>query len=404
MNFALAWTIYVLNAAVIETPASTELPLPPSGVALMEIDRMKNALPRAGARLISRFRSVTAGRSPRRPGRAFAPHGFQWRALSLLVVPALFTLVAGCMGDQANDVIAKVNGNPLQREEFDNRVASLLIQNDLTVEDASPATLQQARSAVLESMIGQALMYDAAKAAGTEVSPDEVELELSFARARYASREEFQQELERRGITEESYKNNLAHELVIQKYVENELTSDIALSDDEVRAYYDANPTEFHREPSVQLRQIVVKVDRGASEEQVNQARTAAERARERVRTGQEFADVAREVSDDGSAANGGLVGDVTLEELVSPLREAVVDLPIGELSPVLRSRFGFHVLRVEARQDAKSLTFADAEEMIRQQLLEERKQAARDRWLRQLRAEARVEILDPELMGGGAG
>jgi peptidyl-prolyl cis-trans isomerase C len=375
----------------------------PSGPAWMEIDRMKTALSRVSARLIPRFRSITADRLRRRPGRSAGYQSVQPNAMSLFLLPALLLLVVGCMGDQGGDAVARINGNALQREEFDHRVASLLIQNDLTPEDAPAGVLRQAHSVVLEAMIGQSLMYEAAVEAGVEVSPDEVELELSFARARYASRDEFQQELKRRGLTEESYKENLAHELAIQKYVESELAKEITLSDEEVRAYYDANPAEFNRAPSVQLRQVVVRVARGATEEQVNEARVAAERARERIRTGQEFADVAQEVSDDGSAARGGMVGDITLDELVSPLREAVADLPIGELSPVLQSRFGFHVLRVEARQEAKALTFADAEEMIRQQLLEERKQAARDRWLRELRAAARVEILDADLIGGGA-
>ena len=321
-----------------------------------------------------------------------------------------FTLVAllaaGCGGEKSEEVVARVNGAPLLRNDYDQRLRSLLIQNQAGGDpsEAPEALRQQAGKVVLDAMIAQSLAHNAARDAGMEVSDDEVELELSFSRARHASRGEFEEELARRGLTEEDFRRNLSRELLIQKYVETALASGIEVADEEVQVYYDANPIEFKRAESLQLRQIVVGVPRRATAEERAEARAAVERARERVRTGQDFGEVARALSTDASAAIDGKIGDVTLEELVPPLRDAVEELPIGELSSVVESRFGYHMLLVDARQPAKELSFVDAEEMIRQQIVDQRKMARRDQWMRGLRAEARVEVLSVDLVGGGTG
>ncbi len=315
-------------------------------------------------------------------------------------------LAAGCGGGQSEEAVARVNGAPLLRSDFDQRLTSLLIQNQAGEDPskAPEAMRQQAGKVVLDAMIAQALAHAAARDAGVEISDDEVELELSFSRARHASRGAFEKELARRGLTEEEFRRNLSRELLIQKYVETALAGGIDVTDEEVRAYYDANPIEFKRAESVQLRQIVVGVAKGAAAEERAEARASVERARERVRTGQDFGEVAQTLSTDASAALEGKIGDVTLEELVPPLRDAVADLPIGELSPVVKSRFGYHILLVDARQQAKELSFVDAEEMIRQQVVDQRKTARRDQWMKGLRAEARVELLSVDLVGGGTG
>ncbi len=315
-------------------------------------------------------------------------------------------IAAGCGGSEGGEAVARVNGTPLLKQEFEQRMTSLLIQNQAgsDLSKVPEALRKQAGKAVLESMIAQLLMYGAAVEAGAAVTEDEIELELSFSRARHASRSEFEEALEARGLTEANFRENLRRELMIQKYVETELSGGEAISDEQARAYYDANPIEFRRAESMRLRQIAVGVPKGADDEQRAAARGALEQAREKIVAGTDFAELARELSTDGGASLDGVVGDLTLAELVPPLQEAVRELPIGELSPVVDSRFGYHLLRVEARQDARELSYADAEEMIRQQLGEQRKRIQRDRWLKGLRAEARVEVLATDLVSGGSG
>lgn len=324
--------------------------------------------------------------------------------LSSVLAMALMVLPLGCMGDEEGEPVARVNGVPLLQSEFDQRVASLLIQNEITPEQAPAAARQQANRVVLDAMIAQALMYGAATIAGVVATEDEVELELSFARARYASRSEFESELEKRGLTEEEYRTNLSRELTIQKHIESNLVRELTVSDEDVRVYYDTHQVEFHRPASMQLRQIVASLPRGATAAERAAARAKAEQALEQVRAGQDFAAVARELSDDGTASQGGLIANLTEEELVPPLREAVKMLAVGDLSPVVESRFGFHLLRLEGRQEAQGLSFADAEEPIRQDLLAQRKRSAKEGWLQGLRAEARVEILSIDLLEGGTG
>lgn len=311
-------------------------------------------------------------------------------------------MLAGC-GEDGSGVIARVDSESLDRDEFDQRVRSALIENGMDPSQAGAAQLGQAQQMVLENMISQSLMVQAAEDAGMTVSPDELELELSFARARFASRSEFAAELERRGIDEEDYLTNLGRELLIQKYVETELAADIEVTDGEVRGYYDRHPEEFNREERLRVRQLLLETKNGSSEADRRGAREAAERALNRIKSGEDFAKLATEVATDGSASNGGDLGSVSVTELVPALAAAVGALDVGDVSPVIETRFGYHVLRIETREPAHNFTFAEAQEMIRQEIFEQRKRGRRDNWIKGLRAEARVQILDASLAGGAA-
>lgn len=140
-----------------------------------------------------------------------------------------------------------------------------------------------------------------------------------------------------------------------------------ALADERerLRVFYDENLDRYQQPERVRARHVLVRVEPGASEAEVEAARQKAESLRQRIANGEDFAAVAREASDDpGSAAQGGDLDFFARGQMVPPFEQAAFSLPEGELSELVRSDFGFHVIEVMDKSEASEQSF---EEVVRE-------------------------------------
>ncbi len=135
------------------------------------------------------------------------------------------------------------------------------------------------------------------------------------------------------------------------------------------RAEYDANIADFTTEEQVKARQIMVRVPPTATEEAKGDALAAAEGALARVRAGEDFAAVAEEVSDDPSSATGGDLGWVTRGRQIEGWDEAAFPLPAGQVSEVTETPFGYVIVQVDERRDARVQPFEEVSGQLEQRL-----------------------------------
>jgi peptidyl-prolyl cis-trans isomerase D len=154
-----------------------------------------------------------------------------------------------------------------------------------------------------------------------------------------------------------------------------EIQSSLAIEDADVRAYYDENPEEFSREEQVRARHILLSV---SPERTAEQARAELEEARQRLASGADFAELARQLSDDpGSKDRGGDLGLFGRGDMVAPFEAAAFGAEPGEVVGPVETDFGLHLIEVLDKQPGGSITFSDAEQGIRSRLLAQRAQAA---------------------------
>jgi peptidyl-prolyl cis-trans isomerase D len=140
---------------------------------------------------------------------------------------------------------------------------------------------------------------------------------------------------------------------------------------DRVRNAYDDRRSEFEQPERVRARHLLVRVAEDAPPDVVEKAKARAEEALTRIRGGADFAEVAREVSDDqGSREQGGDLGLFPRGRMVKPFEDAAFGLEVGQTSEVVRSVHGFHVLRVEERRPAESTPFEEVDERLARDLL----------------------------------
>jgi len=154
--------------------------------------------------------------------------------------------------------------------------------------------------------------------------------------------------------------------------VDQEAASALLTSDEaRVRTFFEEHPERYDTPERARARHILVRVAPDAGEEEVEAARQRAEALRERVAGGEDFAKVARENTDDpGSKTSGGDLGFFRRGQMVKPFEEAAFALEPGALSDVVRSDFGFHVIRLEEKQPAREVPYEEAREDIARELL----------------------------------
>jgi parvulin-like peptidyl-prolyl isomerase len=156
-------------------------------------------------------------------------------------------------------------------------------------------------------------------------------------------------------------------------FISRQIRPTIQVTDAEVEEFYNSHLDAFVTEEQVHARHIVIEVDQGADGESERRAFEEVLKVRARTIGGEDFAQLAKEFSDGPDAENGGDLGYFTRDSMLEEIAEAAFALQPGQISTAIRSRFGFHVIKVEERVPGKKLTFDEARDQARTLLVNER-------------------------------
>jgi peptidyl-prolyl cis-trans isomerase D len=155
-----------------------------------------------------------------------------------------------------------------------------------------------------------------------------------------------------------------------------DLMTQIEITDEELRQHYEENQANYTRPEMREARHILFRVDPNASDEEKQEIRQNAETTRQRVLAGEDFAELARVLSEDEvSGARGGDLGMFPRERMVPPFSEAAFNTAVGELAPVTETQFGFHVIEVTGEQTAGTTPLEEVTQSLRQTLTVQRAQ-----------------------------
>ena len=208
------------------------------------------------------------------------------------------------------------------------------------------------------------------------------------------SEERFLETLKSRGLTLEAYRKQVHDGLLIAKVVNNEVRSRLVLQETELREVYKERQERYKQVGEQTISHILFLVPQEASSREEERLRAQAESALQQLRQGGDFAALARQYSSGPSAERGGLLGTFRPGDLLPEFEAIVATLKPGELSNVVRTPVGFHIIRVDARQQGGVRTFEEAQEEIRMELLRNRTEQKYQEWLAALRQQAYIKIL----------
>ena len=215
------------------------------------------------------------------------------------------------------------------------------------------------RKQALEALIEDRVLVTYARENGSRV--DEAELDRVVANVAAQNKltmEQLRERLKADGTDYKSFRENLRDQMMTERVREREVQGRIKVTDAEIDAYLDKKRAALEQGGQLNLAQVLVPVPEGAPESVVAERRARAEAALARIKGGEDFVKVAREISEDSNKARGGEIGLRAADRLPDVFVNAVKGLKTGEVaSQLLRSGAGFHVLKVLERQGAASLT-----------------------------------------------
>jgi peptidyl-prolyl cis-trans isomerase C len=302
------------------------------------------------------------------------------------VAPA--TPVPTIPADKIPAVVAKCNGQEIKKEELLTQLRGVAGPGA----DVGAINAEAARQ-VLDALIARSLLRQEAVAQGVSVSDEEVKQQIDRLRSQFPSPEAFSKALESEGMTEESLLQKGRQEYLVQKYVETKIAPKVAVSDEAAKTFYDQNQERMQTPERLHLRHILVAAQASAPAEEKQKAKSEAEALAAKVKAGEDFAALAKEHSDDpGSKPNGGDLNWVAKGQTVPPFEQAAWALKDGEVSGVVESTFGYHLIQRLETQAAGVVPFDQVKERIRSFLTQQQTQQAVQAEVEALKAKGKVE------------
>jgi len=184
-------------------------------------------------------------------------------------------------------------------------------------------------------------------------------------------------------------------------YIRQEVLGKISIPDEDLKKYYDSHKDEFKTPEMVRVRHILVKVDQSAPEKDKKAAKKKAEGILKKIKSGADFAKLAAEVSDDpGSKQKGGELGFFPRGKMVKSFEDAAFALKPGEVSGLVTTQYGYHIIKLEERKTAGIQPFDDVKESIRQKLTQDQTKSKVVAFIEKAMKDAKAEI-HPETLAG---
>jgi peptidyl-prolyl cis-trans isomerase C len=292
-------------------------------------------------------------------------------------------------------VVARVNGRALLGRDLETKVRSQLAPiGNPAWKNLREDYRQELTAQALGSLLASELLYQKAIAEGTSATDGEVKTEFEKLQKTFASDAEMNLALADRGTDRAGVMKELQKSLIVAKYIQENITKKVAVAPNEVQEYYNGHTEDFRHPDVVRSSHILIIVPESATQEQRRAARQRAEGLLARVKKGEDFAKLAKEYSQDSSASQGGDIGYVPKGQLAAEYEATAFTLPVGSVSDVVQTQFGFHIIKVTDRKKAGVSTLDEIRTELTEFLKGQKVDAEVDKLVQQLRQQAKIEIL----------
>lgn len=293
------------------------------------------------------------------------------------------------MPAQLPEVLARVNGQPVTKTDFDR-----LLKNIEANRGPIPA---ERRDEILRAALDQLITYTVMKqeAAARNLTITEADLDTRVKQMQgQMSQQQFDKALADRNMSPTQLRSDARVDMMIDKMMDAELSTTVTATEAEAKEFYDKNPDKFKQGDAVRASHILVMANEKADEATKKQARTKIEGILKRVKAGEDFAKLAKENSDDGSKDQGGDLGFFQRGQMVPPFDQAAFSLKPGEISDVVTTQFGYHIIKVIERKDATMVPYEKVQPRIVEFLTDQKKKQRVDAFIEEARTRAKIEVL----------
>ena len=287
---------------------------------------------------------------------------------------------------------AEINGVIITKKQFEKELNIHLERVARQGRQLPDSQLASLKKDILDGLIERELLYQESQNAGIKVKQEAIDKQLTDIKKRFPSDDQFKSALAQMNLTEVEVRTQIARGLAIRELIDQKITSNITITDAQTKAYYDSNPEMFNEPEQVKASHILIKVDPGAAEAQKTESRKKIETVQQKVKNGDDFGQLAKEFSEGPSKTRGGDLGYFRRGQMVKPFEDAAFAMQKNEVSDIVETRFGYHLIKVYDKKPAKKLAYADVKEKLTERVKQEEVEKQATQYISQLKKEAKIE------------
>jgi parvulin-like peptidyl-prolyl isomerase len=286
--------------------------------------------------------------------------------------------------------VARVNGVPLMSDRLDAAV-NRLIPLESFHRGVNADKMAALRTKALDQLVDEELQYQEGVRLAIRVNRSEVDEVVAKAEKRYPNHQAFEDRLKASGATFADLRREVQRSIVVQKTLDRVVTSQCDVTADEARRFFTANPDRFVVPEQLHLYAITIGVDPSATPAKWAEARVRADDLHAQLQRGASFEEMARKYSTDGSKTTGGDMGFLHRGTLNDEFEQAVRNVPTGHVSDVIKSLYGYHIVRVAEVRPPQKKAFTEIGTQLRRDLTTQRCADMKAAWIGRLRAAAAI-------------
>jgi len=287
-------------------------------------------------------------------------------------------------------VAVTVNGKDITEADVDAKINTYMERMASQIPPGmSEQYKKQMRPQVVESMVMEQLLDEQIKKANINITDSDVDNKITeiVATQPGMTMESFKEMIASRGQSFDEVKGQIKKTMSYEKLIGN-----VEVNDAEAKAFYDENKEDFNKPEQVKASHILVKVDPAATPEQKAAAKAKAEGLLKQAKAGGDFAALAKENSDDpGSKIKGGDLGFFDRGTMVKEFADAAFALKVGDISGVIETQYGYHIIKATDRKQGGQMKFEDAKADIVKSLQDRKKSELFKQLIDKIKAEAKV-------------
>lgn len=290
------------------------------------------------------------------------------------------------------EAVARVNGVAISAQEL-TRASKVMFsgQNGMM---PSAEKQKEFEKQALSQLVSAELLYQAGQKLEIKDLDKQVDDKLAQGRAKFGNEEGFAKAMKELDMQEKDLRDYTRRDLVITNFIEKTIVPKVTVSEEDARKFYNENPDKFTKSEAVKASHILVGADQKATAEEKKAAREKAEKLRKELAGGADFAALAKASSTCPSSQQGGDLGYFGKGQMVPAFEQAAFSLKPGEISEVVETQFGFHIIKLTDKKAAEKVEFKEARPRIEDFLKNQKTGAAVNDYLEEARKTAKIETL----------
>ena len=296
--------------------------------------------------------------------------------LSFLMI-FLFTV-----SSYAEDVIvAKVNDTTFTQKDLESEVDRLIPQMTFH-RNVPPEKRKNYYGKALDELINRELLYQDAKAKDIKIEKEKIDAQLEKFKKRFKSDKEYQAALEKEKATEEQVRARTEKELLAQAAYTRNVTEPAKMSEPALKEYYEKNAAKLKQPESAKLRIISTTDEKKAQD------------ILAKIKQGDDFGELAYGLSEDSYRVKSGDIGYIHKGRMLPEIDAVAFKLKAGEVSDIIKAENNWFIIKVEDKKPEQQMTFEETKAKLQKELEAERANELKKKWIDDLRAKAKIEIL----------